>query len=645
VIPSFQGIRALASDGTDYLLALHGPNAEIRTYSFSANSGVADGGQTVLPSTSAVGEIALIPEPGGYVVATYGKARHLTAVGDPIDIPVQLPTSSFIQKLTFDGRYVNSFGSQTAFGRLDLDGGVRSYFLPAGLNLSFLAASSAGNSASLLLSHQVPDLKAHLYRSHSLNPGETCSDADDCLSGFCEDRVCCQSGCGDSSATDCQACSRDAGASTNGLCGLVTSGVLCRPALGACDVREVCDGVSLACPADQVVDAGTLCRAGESQYCIDDTFCDGVAPGCPLIRVPPGTPCDDGNDCTVSDLCGDAGYCTEHLSVLDAGAVCRSPDSCAIMRCLAGGFCQYFGYTTCPAPSQCHAAGCQNIVGCVTQALTGFACDAGNPCTDDDRCSSGVCVPGTPRLCPAVPCQVGTCDPLDGGCGYVPATDGTACSDQNLCTSGDRCVAGQCVPGIAAVCTQPASGPCKRPYACRPDMGLCFPGENLPDGTACDDADLCTSNDACVAGTCTGPRTDCPGAGPCHNASRCEPTSGQCVLVPIDEGLVCDDGMQCTLEDRCRSGACVGTIVECGAAPECHRYEPCALEKTCASRTLPDGEPCGDAGLCTDGECKAKPAPTCGCTAGGAPTGAFVLLAFALQLARRKRGVLENLRG
>ena len=42
-------------------------------------------------------------------------------------------------------------------------------------------------------------------------------------------------------------------------------GYVCRPALGACDAAETCDGVSSMCGADVLKSAGEVCRAAVSE--------------------------------------------------------------------------------------------------------------------------------------------------------------------------------------------------------------------------------------------------------------------------------------------------------------------------------------------------------------------------------------------
>ncbi|WP_257461634.1 PA14 domain-containing protein [Archangium lipolyticum] len=90
--------------------------------------------------------------------------------------------------------------------------------------------------------------------------GFFCTTSAQCQSGFCVDGVCCNSACGDGSPNDCQACSRLAGAASDGVCGAVNAGTICRPSRGFCDVAETCDGVSTVCTATDTLAAnGTSC--------------------------------------------------------------------------------------------------------------------------------------------------------------------------------------------------------------------------------------------------------------------------------------------------------------------------------------------------------------------------------------------------
>lgn len=97
--------------------------------------------------------------------------------------------------------------------------------------------------------------------------GEPCTVGAECASGFCVDGVCCDSACGASDMTDCQACSVDAGAPADGVCGLLTAGAVCRPG-GCTENNEAfseahCSGSSAECPLTQRVECdGGRCLAG-----------------------------------------------------------------------------------------------------------------------------------------------------------------------------------------------------------------------------------------------------------------------------------------------------------------------------------------------------------------------------------------------
>ena len=123
-----------------------------------------------------------------------------------------------------------------------------------------------------------------------------------------------------------------------GASGPVKAGVVCRAAVGLCDVAEVCDGIHADCPADQyaptttvcrqaagdcdiaesctgsspdcpvdaVMTAGTLCRKAAGACDVAES-CSGTDPACPADgMVPPGSTCrpsTDGNQCDLAEVC------------------------------------------------------------------------------------------------------------------------------------------------------------------------------------------------------------------------------------------------------------------------------------------------------------------------------------------------------
>jgi hypothetical protein len=66
-------------------------------------------------------------------------------------------------------------------------------------------------------------------------------------------------------------------------------------------------------------------------------------------------------------------------------------------------------------------------------------------------------------------------------------------------------------------------------------------------------------------------------------------------------GPVCDDGASCTSADQCQSGVCVGTPMACDPPDECHDAA-CEEGAGCTSSPKPDGTPCSS-GLCQGGVC------------------------------------------
>ena len=84
--------------------------------------------------------------------------------------------------------------------------------------------------------------------------GDPCTAPRECHSSFCVDGVCCDSACGNSDPTDCQACSAAAGAlitsDGDGTCRPRRPGRLCRASSGGTDPAESCDGQALSCPPD-----------------------------------------------------------------------------------------------------------------------------------------------------------------------------------------------------------------------------------------------------------------------------------------------------------------------------------------------------------------------------------------------------------
>ncbi|HSB20646.1 MAG TPA: hypothetical protein VLD85_11600 [Anaeromyxobacteraceae bacterium] len=288
---------------------------------------------------------------------------------------------------------------------------------------------------------------------------------------------------------------------------------------------------------------------------------------------------------------------------IDCGAGGSLAGSWDFTSASCGGPC-----TTQPDPV-CHLGVLDCSTGatqCVNGApvADGTACSDGNACTLADTCQAGTCTAGGPVACTAVDqCHdPGVCDPATGACSSPARPDGTACNDGNPCTPVDACVAGACVGSGGITCT--ALDQCHAAGTCDPATGCSNPA--LPDGTACDDGNACTLADACQAGVCTGGGpVACTAADQCHDPGVCDPATGACSSPAKPDGSACDDANLCTLADSCVAGACSGgTPTTCTPLDACHLAGTCdPATGVCSDPTAPDGTPCGSGLTCLGGVC------------------------------------------
>ena len=158
-------------------------------------------------------------------------------------------------------------------------------------------------------------------------------------------------------------------------------------------------------------------------------------------------------------------------------------------------------------------------------------------------------------------CQVGVCH-LALGCQYEQALG--KCDDGNKCTKDDACFDGKC-KGVAIECDD--TNPCTTD-ACQPGVGCV--STNI-DGVPCDDGALCTLNDSCKGGACqAGVPKSCDDSNAC-TLDLCHKASGDCINSPTTDA--CDDGDICTVGDACKDGACAA-----GAPKSCDDNLPCTTD-------------------------------------------------------------------
>jgi hypothetical protein len=89
------------------------------------------------------------------------------------------------------------------------------------------------------------------------------------------------------------------------------------------------------------------------------------------------------------------------------------------------------------------------------------------------------------------------------------------------------------------------------------------------DGISCDDGQFCTVNDACSAGECVGgPQNDCGMApGDCDEVV-CDEMSQGCSTTPLVNGTECINSVDlCQVGAACQNGLCIGTTNDCFFQP------------------------------------------------------------------------------
>ena len=214
----------------------------------------------------------------------------------------------------------------------------------------------------------------------------------------------------------------------------------------------------------------------------------------------------------------------------------------------------------------------------------GTSCTDNNPCTLGDTCQSGTCRAGSPMPCyPLDQCHnAGTCVPATGICTNPPKSDGSSCTDGNPCTLADTCQSGLCQAGSPKPCT--ASDQCHLDGTCDPQTGICSDPKK-PDGTGCDDQNMCTTADACQNGGCIGgPPPDCNDGTACTDDS-CNVSTG-CVHTPI-----CQVGEICYNLACCKPKTCADLSAQCGSFSD-----TCGGTVTCGTCLI--GNTCDPAGHC-----------------------------------------------
>jgi len=295
---------------------------------------------------------------------------------------------------------------------------------------------------------------------------------------------------------------------------------------------------------------------------------------------------DDGNPCTIDDCDADTGDIT-HEKIL---GTCDDGDKCTVGDvCSPDGYCVGSVVSCDGVVDPCLQKQCNQATGkCDLPSTNGTLCSDGNLCNGTETCSGGQCVAGQPLSCvDANTCNgVEVCIPATG-CAPAPSgnlADGAPCDDHDACTTGDACSNGYCQAGAPKACEDGkycnGISTCDKVVGCNAAVP-----PTLSDGVDCT-VDACDETLDKV--THTPQDSLCNDNNPC-TTDKCIAATG-CTHEPLN-GLSCNDGNACTSPDTCQNGSCSGPQKTCDDA------DPCTLD-TCKVQS---GQ-CANTSICADGQ-------------------------------------------
>jgi hypothetical protein len=366
-----------------------------------------------------------------------------------------------------------------------------------------------------------------------------------CVAGICQRASTCAMGescCSGVCALDCASAD----------CAGRPAGEVCRPAAGACDVEERCDGGAM-CPPDAFASAATECRAAAGECDVAER-CSGVAPECPMDAYQP-----DGTVCAAGS-CDGLGTCS---SACVPGSACATGNPCER------------GRRVCPSGA-CVSAGA---------APAGIVCrDSAGVCDPEETCDgTSTACPSDRRVAAGTECRTarGVCDraeSCDGASAACPsdvreppstvcrAAAAGGCDVAETCTgSADACPA-NVFASASTTCRAAVAGGCDVAERCTGASAVC------PSDVVASSATVCRA----ALGSCDAPET-CDGA-----TTTCPPEPGRRYGDACCAGAACSGGSVC-LGTRCavfggtyaidQSGnavvPCIGNPLVAGATCTC----------------------------------------------------------------------------
>lgn len=244
-----------------------------------------------------------------------------------------------------------------------------------------------------------------------------------------------------------------------------------------------------------------------------------------------------------------------------------------------------------------------------TNTMQHRSCDTNEECVDSLTCTTEICgdqgfcvwvVADGSCLINAVCYEVGDISPnnpclscsADDNFNWSALDDDTECNDGNMCTNNNTCQSGVC-SGDTVTCDD--SNGCAE-NVCDPDEGCVL--HPINEGNPCELSDMCVADGVCFAGECAGHPVNCDDGDPCTD-DACNAETG-CVWV--NNIATCEDGDACTIDDVCAEGVCTA-----GQARNCEDGNTCtvdACDRFAGCVAIPTESPCciGEVSICDDGD-------------------------------------------
>jgi hypothetical protein len=502
--------------------------------------------------------------------------------------------------------------------------------------------------------------------------GAQCGNKNECLSGFCEQGVCCGTAC----TGVCKSCALSA---SRGTCSNIAAGdpdILSRcsdqgapscgtdgrcDGRGACrlyDASTVCAGAS--CPTGQSTQINQrtcnglgVCQAATTQPCAPyvcngSTACLGACTSdgdClpPNICDPQTNRCGNkkrlGQSCATTNDCLTGNYCVD--------GVCCSTSACALCQsCNVGtsaGNCTFTPLGNadsrctptppCGNTGACNGAGaCQlaaTTVSCGTQSCTGSTYTPVSHCNGMGSCPASSAQNCSPYMCGTDTCR-NTCA-MDSHCVAPFTCQGTApnrnCAlkpNGQACTAGNQCISGNCINGVC--CGSAACGTCQTcngtaPGTCTPlAAGTPAPTGQCPAAAPCGNTGTCNGASGCTQGATT---VSCGLPTSCNGTTYQPPSfcsgSGTCAQTNTAScgNYICGTNMcrtDCTADIHCSSTSlyCTGDATTPGSCvAKKANSATCSAANQCASGNCTDGVCCSTSSCGVCQSCSINGAGTC----------------------------------